>query len=140
VFSVILLGSCFQFQMFLCFWAHILASWLPLVLPSAASSRAGLTHNSKFTPYVPSVRSAQKTPLLTVPLLLHASLLVWECGVDCIENTRSCVVTVLFHSCGRFFWAHSSCFEQISHSIVTYSLRARNVKLDNSRLLLGSGP
>jgi hypothetical protein len=127
-----LLGSCFQCQMFLCFWAYILAGWLLLVLPSAASSQPGLTHNSKLTVYVASVPTAQKTPHLTVPLLLHATLLLRERGVDCIENTRLHVVTMLFHSSGHFFWLHISCFEQICHSIVAYSLKARNVESQQS--------
>jgi hypothetical protein len=109
VFSVTLLGNGIQWRTFLCFRAHVLVGWQPShaklildrwlqpVLPSADSSRTGLTsncqpptllsildwlqligfhteltHNAQLTPYVASARTTKKIPLPAVPLLLNA--------------------------------------------------------------------
>jgi hypothetical protein len=69
------------------------------------------------TPSVTLAQTAQKTPLSTVPILLRASLLLWERGADRIENAESRVVAMLFTSSGRFFWLHIPYFEQICHNI-----------------------
>jgi hypothetical protein len=37
-------------------------------------------------PYIVSAQTAQQKPLSVVPLLLLASLLLWERGADPIEN------------------------------------------------------
>jgi hypothetical protein len=37
-------------------------------------------------------------------------------GADCIKNTESHDVAMLFPSNERFFWLQNSCFEQICHN------------------------
>jgi hypothetical protein len=69
------------------------------------------------TPYVASALTAKKTLLPTVPLLLRATLLLWERDADHTENTELRVITVLVPSNGGPLWFHSSCFEQICQNM-----------------------
>jgi hypothetical protein len=67
---------------------------------------------------IASEQTQQKTLLRTVPLLLRAYLLLWERGGDHIENTKSCVVSVLFPSNSCLWWHPNPGFQQICYSVI----------------------
>jgi hypothetical protein len=109
------------------YWVYAGAAVSTGDCPPHSPSGTGISHNPQLSPCVASGQTAQKTLLPIISLFLRTFLLLWERDTDCIEDSKS-LVTVLFHTNGRFFWLHNSYFKQIYHSIYVYITKTNLLK------------